>query len=372
MRCRLFALFYILVCILAAGAAHGQAKLDAESISQVNTKVADFMAKTGAPGISIAVVKDGALVWSNGYGVADVENGVPATAETMYRLASVSKAISATGAMWLAEHGKLDLDAPVQKYCPAFPKKPWPITTREVLAHTAGIRHYKSNSPDDADVSSTRQFKSMEEALKLFANEDLLSEPGKKFHYSTFGYTLLGCVMEGASGQKYMEFMRQTIFVPSGMELTQDDDVHRLIRHRAQGYQKRKSGEIANSDLADTSYKIPGGGLISNAEEMARFEAALLNNMLLRPETRNRMWTTQTNQPTKKDPQRGYALGWGHSTWSGLATIGHAGAQQRVSTAIIMQPDSKAGAVVLCNLEEVDVYELAAELLKVATGTSSQ
>jgi hypothetical protein len=166
-------------------------------------------------------------------------------------------------------------------------------------------------------------------------------------------------------------FMRQTIFVPSGMELTQDDDVHRLIWHRAQGYQKRKSGEIANSDLADTSYKIPGGGLISNAEEMARFEAALLNNMLLRPETRNRMWTTQTNQPTKKDPQRGYALGWGHSTWSGLATIGHAGAQQRVSTAIIMQPESKAGAVVLCNLEEVDVYELAAELLKVATGTSS-
>jgi CubicO group peptidase (beta-lactamase class C family) len=157
----------------------------------------------------VGIVKDGALLWSTGYGLADVENNVPATDETMYRLASVSKAVSATGAMWLAEHGKLDLDAPVQKYCPAFPKKPWPITTREVLAHTAGIRHYKSDSADDPDITSTKHFGSMEAALKLFENDDLVSEPGKQFHYSTFGYTLLGCVMEGASGQRYVDFMRQ-------------------------------------------------------------------------------------------------------------------------------------------------------------------
>jgi serine beta-lactamase-like protein LACTB len=367
MRFRLCAL----LCVFAVATAHGQAKLDATSVGQINNKVTEFMTKTGAPGVSVAIVKDGSLVWTTGYGLADVENNVPATDETMYRLASVSKAISATGAMWLAEHGKLDLDAPVQKYCPAFPKKPWPISTREVLAHTAGIRHYKSDSADDPDISSTKHFNSMEEALNLFANDDLVSEPGKKFHYSTFGYTLLGCVMEGASGQKYADFMRQTIFVPAGMVHTQDDDVHRLIPHRAQGYQKMKSGEMVNSDLADTSYKIPGGGLISNAQEMARFEVALLNNKLLQPETRTRMWTKQTGEPTSEDPQRGYALGWGSGSWFGFTTIGHGGAQQRVSTAIIMQPEHKAGAVVLCNMEDVDVHALAAELLKVALGTGA-
>jgi CubicO group peptidase (beta-lactamase class C family) len=352
-------------------AAHGQTKLDPSSISQINNKISEFMSKTGAPGVSIAVVRDGALVWTSGYGLADLENNVPATDETMYRLASVSKAVSATGAMWLAEHGKLELDAPVQKYCPAFPVKPFPITTREVLAHRAGIRHYKSESPDDPEVSSTRHFESMEDALKLFANDPLVDEPGKQFHYSTFGYTLLGCVMEGASGQKYADFMKQAIFVPAGMLHTQVDDVHRIIPHRAQGYQKMKSGETANSDLADTSYKVPGGGLISDAQDMARLEVALLNDKLLKSATRQQMWTKQTAGPTAQDSTRGYALGWGFSTWFGFATIGHGGGQQRVSTVILMQPERRAGAVVLCNMENVDVFPLAADLLRIALGSNS-
>jgi serine beta-lactamase-like protein LACTB len=367
MRFRLCA--FLIIGALAT--AYGQSKLDPAYVNQINNKVTEFMSKTGTPGVSIAIVKDGALAWTSGYGLADLENNVPANAETMYRLASVSKAVSATGAMWLAEHGKLDLDAPVQRYCPAFPVKPSPITTREVLAHKAGIRHYKSESLDDPEVSSTKHFESMEEALKLFANDPLIDEPGKQFHYSTFGYTLLGCVMEGASGQKYADFMKQSIFVPAGMLHTQVDEVHTIIPHRAQGYQKRKSGEIVNSDLADTSYKIPGGGLISDAEDMARLEVALLNDKLLKPATRQQMWAKQTAGPTAKDSTHGYALGWGFSTWSGFGTIGHGGGQQRVSTVIIMQPEHRAGVVLLCNLEDVDVYALAAELLKITIGAEA-
>jgi CubicO group peptidase (beta-lactamase class C family) len=365
--------FCAFLLVIAVATAYGQSKLDPAAVNLINNKVTEFMTKTGAPGVSVAIVKDGKFVWSTGYGLADIENNVPATPETMYRLASVSKAISATGAMWLAEHGKLDLDAPVQKYCPSFPVKSSPITTREVLAHTSGIRHYKSDSPDDADLSNTKHYSSMEDALKRFENDELLSEPGKQFHYSTFGYTLLGCVMEGASGQKYAEFMRETIFVPAGMMHTQVDDVRRIIPHRAQGYQRLKSGELANSDLADTSYKIPGGGLTSNAEDMARLEEALLNNKLLLPETRTQMWTRQTSLPTKRDATRGYALGWGFSTWFGFGTISHSGAQQRVSTVILMQPEHKAGAVVLCNLEELDpdIDALAAELVKITMAANS-
>jgi serine beta-lactamase-like protein LACTB, mitochondrial len=368
MRWRITRILCLYFCLcLACLCAPGQSKLDSSSISQINSKVTEFMTKTGAPGISVAIVKDGVFVWATGYGLADLENNVPATDETMYRLASVSKPISATGAMWLAEHGKLDLDAPVQKYCPAFPQKPWPITTREVLSHTAGIRHYKTDSAGDPDISSTKHYDSMEDALQTFAKDDLVSEPGKKFNYSTFGYTLLGCVIEGASGQKYFDFMQQTIFVPAGMMHAQIDDVHRIIPHRAQGYQKMKSGETVNSDLADTSYKIPGGGLISDAEDLARFEVALLNNKLLKPETRQLMWT---RNPVSINGDRGYGLGWGFRPDSGIAIIGHSGAQQKVSTSIIMAPERKAGAVVLCNMEDMDVFALAVELLKIATGTA--
>ena len=355
-------------CLLGWIPALCQPRLDTASISQINQKVTEFMAKTSSPGISVAIVKNGEFVWANGYGMADLENNVPATNETEYRLGSVSKPLSATGAMWLVEHGKLDLDAPVQKYCPAFPQKKSPITTREVLSHTAGIRHYKSDSRDDPDISSTKHYDSIHDALKVFANDDLVAEPGTKFNYSTFGYTLLGCVIEGASGQKYIDFMQRTIFAPSGMTHTQDDDEHRIIAHRAQGYQKDERGGVINSELADTSYKVPGGGLISNVEDMARFEAALLNNKLLRTETRQQMWSRQA---PSADPKRAYGFGWGMSDLFGFPTVGHAGAQQRVTTAIIIQPEHKAGVVVLCNMENVDTFALAAELLRIVVGEGS-
>ena len=106
------------------------------------------MASTHVPGLSAAVVEDGRFEWAAGFAMADLENNVPATEHTLYRLASISKSLTATAAMQLFERGQLDLDAPVQKYCPSFPQKPWPITTRQVMAHLSGIRHYKSGSQE--------------------------------------------------------------------------------------------------------------------------------------------------------------------------------------------------------------------------------
>src|SRR4029077_11121285 len=102
-----------------------------------------MMSQLGAPGLSVAVVQNGEFVWSAGFGMADLENSVPATSQTLYRLGSISKSITATRAMALWERGKLDLDSPVQKYCPGFPQKPWPIITRQLLGHLGGIRYYK-------------------------------------------------------------------------------------------------------------------------------------------------------------------------------------------------------------------------------------
>ncbi|PYX55935.1 MAG: hypothetical protein DMG76_16690 [Acidobacteria bacterium] len=123
-------------------------KLSPEKQPQIEAAISKFMASTHVPGLSAAVVEDGRFEWAAGFAMADLENNVPATEHTLYRLASISKSLTATAAMQLFERGQLDLDAPVQKYCPSFPQKPWPITTRQVMAHLSGIRHYKSGSQE--------------------------------------------------------------------------------------------------------------------------------------------------------------------------------------------------------------------------------
>jgi serine beta-lactamase-like protein LACTB, mitochondrial len=343
-------------------------KLSPEKRTQVENAVSKFMASTHVPGVSVAVVGNGEYEWGSGFGLADVENDAPASEHTLFRLASISKSLTATAAMLLWERGKLDLDAPVQKYCPAFPQKPWPITTRQVMGHLAGIRHYKSGSQDDLEVGNTKHFDNpIQAGLDFFKNDALLSEPGKQFHYSTQGYTLVGCVIEGASGAKYADFMRQNIFVPAHMDQTQVDDRFAIIPYRTRFYQKTESGTVQNADFLDSSYKIPGGGWLASAEDMARFEVAILNDKLIKRATRELMWTPLKPADGSKDD---YGLGWGAGDEDGVATVGHTGGQQGTSTAFVLAPAQRDGVVVLANMEGVGARELAVEILKVLVGAT--
>lgn len=357
----------LLACI--APPAHAQEpKLTPKEISRLEKQVASFMSANSAPGISVAVVRGGKFVWEKGFGMADLENSVPVTPPALFALASVSKPITATGVMLLWERGKLDLDAPIQKYCPAFPVKKWPITSRELLGHLSGIRHYRSETEDDLEVNNAIHFNTIVDSLRFFANDELLSQPGAEFHYSTYGYTVLGCVMEGASGEKYTDFMRKNILAKANMPQTQPNDVRVVIPHRARGYEKGKSGVIRNAGFIDSSYKIPGGGLLSSASDVAHFEEAILNDALLKRATRDAMWTPQK---TTKGVANGYALGWGTGHSLGFYSVGHSGGEQGTSTAIMLAPDVSDGVVVLCNLEDVEASDLAEELLKIVVGSKA-
>jgi serine beta-lactamase-like protein LACTB, mitochondrial len=325
--------------------------------------VSKFMAASHAPGVSAAIVENGQLVWSEGFGMADLENSVPATSRTLYRLGSVSKPLTATAALQLWERGKIDLDAPVQKYCPAFPQKEWPITTRELLGHLGGIRHYKSDSQDDPEIGNTKHFDALADGIKFFANDPLIAKPGTQFHYSTMGYTLVGCAIEGASGEKFVDYIRENVFLPAGLTETQADNLIAIIPYRTRYYSKNKSGAVVNADLLDSSYKIPGGGLISSADDMARFEIAILNDALIKRATRDIMWTPQK---TADGLESGYALGWGTSVREGIFEVGHNGSQQGASTSIRIAPEKRDGVVVLVNMDEADAGELAGQLFKLA------
>jgi serine beta-lactamase-like protein LACTB, mitochondrial len=334
----------------------------ADKRAQVEKAASSFMATNSVPGISVAVVQDGALVWSQGFGAADLENFVPATSSTLFRLGSVSKPITATAILELSERGKLDLDVEVQKYCPAFPKKEWPITTRELLGHLGGIRHYNPDGKGDIPADSAKHFRSMEESLEIFAGDALVAKPGTKFHYSTYGYTVLGCVLEGAGREKYVDYVKENIFEPAGMAETQADNFFTIVPHRSRWYHKNKSGVVENAGVLDSSYKIPGGGLISSADDMARFEIAILANKLLKPATRDQMWTPQK---AADGSENGYALGWGHSKKFGLSLVAHSGGQQGTSTSILLVPERSAGIVVLANMDDIDATALSTEILKI-------
>ena len=356
------ALVGLFLCVVAVPGQAQEHQLAPEKHTQIETAVARFMASSHAPGVAIAVVENGEYEWAGGFGMADLENNVPASEHTLFRLGSISKPLTAVGALELWERGQLDLDAPVQKYCPAFPARPQPITTREVLAHLAGIRHYKEG-PDDLEINNTKHFADpIQSGLDFFKNDPLVADPGTHFHYSTQGYTLVGCVMQGSSGASYVDFMLKNVIAAAGMEHTQVDNRFAIIPYRTRFYQKTDSGGVENAEFLDSSYKIPGGGWLSSAEDMARFEVAIIHDKLIKRATRDLMWTPLKPSDGSKDT---YGLGWGVRNNNGISFVGHSGGQQGTSTDFVIAPEHRAGVVVLANMEGVDSSGLAIEILKI-------
>lgn len=360
----------VLVSVLVVGstASTSAAQFAVAQRTQIESTVSRFKAKNNLPGISVAVVEDGAYEWAKGFGMADLENSVPATPHTLYRLASISKPITAAAALVLYERGKLNLDAPVQKYCSAFPTKEAPITTRQLLGHLGGIRHYRSQSLDDPEILSVKHYNDpISDGLNFFKNDPLVATPGTKFSYSNFGYVLIGCVIEGASGQTYAEFVHNNVLRPAGMTETVLDNRLAIIPHRARFYSKDDSGAVINAPPVDVSFKIPADGWLSSAEDMAKFEAAMLNDRIVRRTTRDLMWTTQKTSDGK---ETNYGLGW--EIGRGFAnTVNHGGGEFGTSTFIMIAPEKNAGVVVLINLNGGNASDVAAELLKIVIGATT-
>jgi len=309
--------------------------------------------RDGIPGLSCAIGIGDSTPIAGGFGLADVENDVPATGKTVYRLASISKPITAVCALRLFEQGRLDLDRPVHELVTQWPEKKWPVTTRQLLGHLGGVRHYR---PGEGE--STSPFATQTESLARFAADPLLHEPGTAYFYSTYGFNLVAAVVEQAAGKPFAELVRELVAAPGGAATLQDDDVRRIVPGRAQGYIK-VGGVLQNSALMDSSYKLGGGGLCCSADDLVRFGQALVAGKLCKPETLALMWTAQQKKdgsPTK------YGLGFGVAERNGRRVISHGGAQSRVSTLLYMLPDQKVVIALLCNLERVRLQSLAEQL----------
>jgi serine beta-lactamase-like protein LACTB, mitochondrial len=346
-----------LFLFMSAGPALAQQVAATDLSPQVDAIATQQLERQHIPAMTVAISSEGRLVYSKGFGTADLENKVPADADTLIRTGSIAKSITAVAAMTLVEAGKLDLDAPIQKYCPAFPKKKWTITTRQLLTHTSGIRHYK-----EGEIENIRHYDTMSAGFTIFAADPLLFKPGTKFNYSTYGYTVVGCVIEGASGEKYFDYVRHHVLVPAGMTHTFVDDIFTIVPLRARGYHNEQ-GKEENAGLMDSSYKIPGGGLVSTAADLVRFDTALMDGKILRAETLTTMWTA-TGLPTFKDgkPSK-YGMGSGVTVIDGEKRISHSGGQQGTSTYMAFFPARRLAVAVMANDDSARPEDVVGSIL---------
>ena len=299
----------------------------------------------GTPGLALAVAVDGKIVYSEGFGFADLEERVPVWPTTKFRIASISKPVTAVGLMELVEAGKVDLDAPVQNYVPSFPDKGAPITVRMVAGHLAGIRHYKGD-----EFLIQKHYSSVTEGLKIFQDDPLVSPPGTKFNYSSYGFNLLSAVIESASGENFLAYMQEHVFTPMGLVHTTPDQNTLIVEQRSRFYEKAKDGGPENAPYVDNSYKWAGGGFLSTAEDLVRFGSTLLQSGFLRAESLKTMFTSQK---TSAGEETGYGIGWGSGkSPSGKKFYAHSGGAVGGTSQLIVYPDSHIVIALVTNYSD--------------------
>ena len=342
---------------------------------RVDKAMRNEMAGQELIGLAVGIIQDGQIAYLKGYGLANREQRLPVTRQTMFRWASISKSLTAVAAMQLWERGDLDLKREARWYVPEFPDKGTPIRVRHLLCHQGGIVHYTNGKVirTKRDYPVAHPFENVIYALDTFKESPLVNKPGEKYSYSTRGYMLVSAVVERAGKQKFAEQVRDRIAKPLKLATLQPDYQWENIPHRAVGYRKR-SGQVTASTNTDVSWKLGGGGFISNIDDLAKFAAGLLNHRLVKPATRQKMWT---RQKTRDGKPTAYALGFSHKHYrdgtlhkwntsgTGIEIVGHSGSQEKTRTWMALWPGQKLGGVVMSNSEYANPGKLAARLLEV-------
>ena len=285
------------------------------------------------PGLSICVGNREKILWAEGFGMADLENNVPVTIHSLFRMGSVSKLMTALAVGRLCQQGKLDLDVPVQQYLPGYPLQKYSFTARQLASHTAGIRHYGPNDP----VAIPKRYTSVKESLSIFSHDSLLFKPGTGYNYSTYGFTLLSAVVETAAGKDFLFYMRDSIFLPMGMNHTFPDYSDSIVPGRVRFYENTKDGKFVNAALIDNSYKWAGGGFLSTPVDLVNMMRALLNHRFLNLKTVELLFTPQY---LENGTNTHVGIAWRiNETKSGLQYIHHGGLIDGGRTFVFMFPE---------------------------------
>jgi CubicO group peptidase (beta-lactamase class C family) len=335
-------------CVLVAIVA-----VRAQSIDDV---VKGWIEKQNVPAASVAVIKDGALVKAEGYGFADVEHRVPARPDTVYKIGSVSKQFIATGIMLLVQDGKLAVGDKVSKYLQGTPATWEPITLRHLLTHTSGIVR---EAPGFDPYKLQPDIAVIETAYPL----PLRFTPGEKYEYCNVGYFILAEIIHRVSGQPWADFLAERVFGPLGMTSTRVTTLAEIIPKRARGYAWR-AGRLQNED--DWPAVRPSGAFLSTVLDLAKWEAALLGDQILKGTTKKEMWTPVTLNDGRTFP---YGFGWQLDDWppnapapTGEPMMRHGGSMNGFRAGYSRWPARRLTVIVLTNLSDTAYEGLTANI----------
>ncbi|WP_331054905.1 serine hydrolase domain-containing protein, partial [Longimicrobium sp.] len=277
-RRRAFVLRALTLAALMAAAPHAGAQPDsalAARIEQARGLARALLASDTLPGLSVAVGVDGEIVWAEGFGWADVEQRRPVTPATQFRVGSTAKALTSAAVGLLHQRGRLAVDAPVRDVVPEFAEKPWPVTLRQLMGHTSGIRHYRTV---DEMMSRTR-CTDVRDGIRVFGADSLLFRPGTRYSYSSYGFVLASAVVQARAGEPFAAFMQREVLGPLGMRATVPDVPGERTADEAVPY-SRSGGVTRPAPEVDITCVLAAGGYLSTPSDLVRFGQAMLDRRL--------------------------------------------------------------------------------------------
>jgi CubicO group peptidase (beta-lactamase class C family) len=352
----------LLAGLLLAGRAAAQ-EVKAALLGRLDSVVTAVLARATAPGAAVAVVDHGQLLMARGYGMADVEDGVPTTAETVFRIGSITKQFTALGVMQLVEQGKIRLDDEITKYLPDYPTQGHKVTIRHLLTHTSGIKSYTGLGPKFW-AESSRLDLSNDQMLALFKDQPFDFNPGDRYQYNNSAFFLLGVIIEKVSGLPYPQYLRERIFDPLGLEATNYCDDRAIVPHRASGYEV-DNGKLLNA--APISMKTPGaaGAICSTVLDLIRWQRAFNDARLISAESRDLMRSPFTLNNGQKT---GYGFGLGVGQFEGKQTFSHSGGVNGFVTWLAYFPEADLTVTVLTNSGSGPAPRIGQNIARLALG----
>ncbi len=361
--------------------------------------VLDYMNSDRIVGMAVGTVVRGRIDYLRGFGFQDREAGVPvAAAKTMFRWASISKSLAGVSAVKLASQGKVDLDSPIADLLPGYSQpvsytqvcegertksldgtrvpckegffeiplneNARPISSRLLLGHLAGIPHYRNGKgsphPPQESADDPGRNTGMKWALPYLTRLPLVSPPGSAYNYSTFGFNLLGVVLESAARETFADIVAREISGPLGLATLQPDYEWTSIPDRAVGYQRRM-GLVVRQGSHDVSWKLAGGGFISTAEDLAGYCRGLMDKEFLSDDEKAQLWTSQQTTDGEKT---GYGLGFSVGTFEGRQQVAHGGSQEKTRTHLRLLPDDQICVVAMSNSANANPAKVTEEIAK--------
>jgi CubicO group peptidase (beta-lactamase class C family) len=332
----------IVLVAIAIQPAAGQGNLTADLVAKIDKLAGDVLTRTGVPSASIAVVKDGRIALVKAYGRARLDPQTPAKPEMRYGIGSISKQFTAAAILLLQEEGKLSLDDKVSRFMPDLTRAA-EVSIRQLLSHTSGYQDYW---PQDYVMPMMLEPVERTRLLDTWARKPLDFEPGTKWQYSNTNYVIAGSIAEKAAGKPLLDYLREKVFVPLGVKNVVDIDAERLASTDPTGYMRYALGPLRPAPKEGKGWLFAAGELAMTAEDLAKWDIALINRTLLKPESYRQL---ETEVLLKNGSSTRYGLGVSVASTGGHRSVSHSGEVSGFTAQNIVMPDDGIAVVVLTN-----------------------